>query len=114
MIGLFGSNVPNNQTVTAKYLHAAKTNGAEIAVVNPYREPGLERYWVPSIASSALFGTALADHWFDVDTGGDLAFLIGVFRAMVETGGVDEVFVGDRTSGFPAARDRALASDWES
>jgi hypothetical protein len=45
------------------------------------REPGLDRYWVPSIASSALHRTAIADHWFDVHTGGDLAFLVGVLRA---------------------------------
>ena len=74
LIVLFGSNVANNQPVTTKYLHHAKKNGAQIAVVNTYREPGLARYWVPSIPSSALFGTALADHWFDVHTGGDLAF----------------------------------------
>ena len=54
LIVLFGSNVPNNQPVTTKYLHHAKQNGAQIAVVNPYREPGLERYWIPSIADSAL------------------------------------------------------------
>ena len=76
LIVLFGSNVANNQPVTTKYLHYAKRNGAEIAVVNPYREPGLGRYWIPSIVESALSGTALADHWFDVDTGGDLAFLV--------------------------------------
>ena len=29
-------------------------------MVNPYREPGMERYWVPSSASSALFGTDIA------------------------------------------------------
>jgi molybdopterin-dependent oxidoreductase alpha subunit len=113
LIVFFGSNVANNQPVTTKYLHHAKQNGAQIAVVNPYREPGLARYWVPSIPSSALFGTPLADHWFDVHTGGDLAFLIGVFRALVEAGGVDEAFVRDRTEGFTEARDRALASDWE-
>ena len=45
---------PNNQPVTTKYLHHAKQNGAQIAVVNPYREPGLERYWIPSIAESAV------------------------------------------------------------
>ena len=50
LIVLFGSNVANNQPVTTKYLHYAKKNGAQIAVVNPYREPGLARYWVPSIA----------------------------------------------------------------
>ena len=112
LIVFFGSNVANNQPVTTKYLHHAKQNGAQLAVVNPYREPGLERYWVPSIPSSALFGTALADHWFDVHTGGDLAFLIGVFRALIESGGVDEAFVRAHAEGFEAARELALASDW--
>ena len=50
LIVLFGSNVANNQPVTTKYLHEAKARGAQIAVVNPYREPGLTRYWIPSIA----------------------------------------------------------------
>jgi molybdopterin-dependent oxidoreductase alpha subunit len=112
LIVLFGSNVANNQPVTTKYLHHAKENGAQIAVVNTYREPGLERYWIPSIASSAVFGTELADHWFDVHTGGDRAFLVGVLRALVEAGGVDEPFVRDRTIGFEEARDRALAANW--
>ena len=112
LIVLFGSNVANNQPVTTKYLHHAKQNGAQVAVVNTYREPGLERYWIPSIASSALFGTGLADHWFEVHTGGDRAFLIGVLRALIEAGGVDEAFVRERTAGFDEARDRALAADW--
>jgi molybdopterin-dependent oxidoreductase alpha subunit len=112
LIVLFGSNVPNNQPVTTKYLHYAKKNGAQIAVVNPYREPGLERYWIPSIPESALSGTKLADHWFDVDTGGDLAFLVGVLRALIEMGGIDEAFVRERTVGFEQARAQALATDW--
>lgn len=113
LIVLFGSNVANNQPVTTKYLHHAKQNGAQIAVVNTYREPGLARYWVPSIASSAIFGTDLADHWFDVHTGGDLAFLVGVFRALIESGGVDSDYVRERTTGFDEARQRARASDWD-
>jgi molybdopterin-dependent oxidoreductase alpha subunit len=112
VIVLFGSNVANNQPVTMKYLHHAKENGAQIAVVNTYREPGLKRYWIPSIASSAVFGSEIADHWFDVHTGGDRAFLIGVLRALVEAGGVDEAYVRDYTIGFEEARDRALASNW--
>jgi molybdopterin-dependent oxidoreductase alpha subunit len=113
LIVLFGSNVANNQPVTTKYLHRAKQNGAELASVNTYREPGLTRYWVPSIPESALFGTALVDHWFDVHTGGDLAFLTGVFRALIELGGIDDEFVRDATTGFAAARAAALAADWE-
>jgi molybdopterin-dependent oxidoreductase alpha subunit len=108
LIVLFGSNTPNNQPVTTKYLYEAQKNGCEIAVVNPYREPGLARYWVPSNTESALFGTKLARHWFDVHTGGDLAFLIGVLRALVEAGGVDEAFVRARTVGFEAAKQAAL------
>jgi molybdopterin-dependent oxidoreductase alpha subunit len=113
LIVLFGSNVPNNQPVTTKYLHYAKKNGAQIAVVNPYREPGLERYWIPSIPQSAISGTKLADYWFDVDTGGDLAFLIGVLRALVELSGIDEAFVLERTVGFEQARAQAVATDWD-
>jgi molybdopterin-dependent oxidoreductase alpha subunit len=112
LIVLFGSNVANNQPVTTKYLHYAKKNGAQIAVVNPYREPGLKRYWIPSVAESAIRGTALADHWFDVDTGGDLAFLVGVFRALVDLGGIDEPFVRTCTVGFDQVRAQVAGVAW--
>jgi molybdopterin-dependent oxidoreductase alpha subunit len=88
-------------------------HGARIAVVNPYREPGLKRYWIPSIASSAVNGTAIADHWFDVHTGGDRAFLIGVLRALIERQGIDEAFVRDHTIGFDQARMLAEAATWD-
>jgi molybdopterin-dependent oxidoreductase alpha subunit len=114
LIVFFGSNVPNNQPVTTKYLYHAKKNGARIAVVNPYREPGLERYWVPSVLESALFGTKLADDWFDVDTGGDLAFANGVFKALLEIpGGVDEDFVARSTTGFEDAAAVVRGQAWE-
>jgi molybdopterin-dependent oxidoreductase alpha subunit len=113
LIVLFGSNVANNQPVAMKYLHAAKKNGARIAVVNPYREPGLKRYWVPSIPQSAMFGTSLADEWFDVHTGGDVAFLIGVLRSLVEHGDLDETFIREHTTGFESARSHALDTDWD-
>ncbi len=113
LIVLFGSNVANNQPVTTKYLHHAKKNGAAIAVVNPYREPGLERYWIPSIAGSAVFGTSLADEWFDVHTGGDLAFLVGVLKALSSGDGIDEAFVRDQTQGFDEARAAADAAPWD-
>ena len=113
LIVLFGSNVANNQPVTTKYLHEAKEHGAQVAVVNPYREPGLTRYWIPSIASSAIVGTTIADHWFDVHTGGDLAFLVGVLKALDAVGGVD----ARSSRRTPAASTRrwrdAAASTWD-
>src|SRR5207253_5766390 len=69
-------------------------------MVNPYREPGMERYWVPSTLGSALFGTDIADYWFPVSTGGDIAFLYGVLKILIERGWVDEEFIGRHTVGF--------------
>jgi molybdopterin-dependent oxidoreductase alpha subunit len=112
LIVIFGSNTPNNQPVTTKYLHEATRRGAQVAVVNTFREPGLARYWVPSIAASALFGTRIADHWFDVHTGGDLAFLAGVLRALIEDDAVDDAFIERCTSGFDRARQAALDLPW--
>ena len=113
LIVFFGSNVPNNQPVTVKYLHFARKRGAGIAVVNPYREPGLERYWVPSVPSSALFGTDLAEHWFAVDTGGDLAFLNGAAKALLDLpGGVDRGFVERSTENFAAVETALRSASW--
>lgn len=114
LIVFFGSNPANNQPVAAKYLYEAKRKGAVIAAVNPYREPGLERYWIPSVPESALFGTRLADRWWDVETGGDLAFLNGVLKALLdEPGGVDRDYVRGRTSSFEAAAEAVRSQSWE-
>ena len=40
LIVFFGSNTPNNQPVTMKYLYHARRQGAKVAVVNTYFEPG--------------------------------------------------------------------------
>jgi len=111
-IVFFGSDVPNNQPVTTKYLYYAKQQGTQVAVVNPLREPGLERYWVPSVFESAVFGTRLADDFFPVHTGGDRAFATGVLKELCETDGIDRAFVRDHTTGFDAVRAQASAADW--
>jgi molybdopterin-dependent oxidoreductase alpha subunit len=100
LIVLFGSNVANGQPVFMKYLYLARKRGAKVAVVNPLREPGLDRYWVPSNVESAMFGTQMTDEWFAVNTGGDLAFLNGVLKVMLADGTVDRDFVRDHTEGF--------------
>jgi molybdopterin-dependent oxidoreductase alpha subunit len=100
LIVLFGANVANAQPVFMKYLYLARKRGAKIAVVNPMREPGLERYWVPSNVESAMFGTKMADEFFGVHTGGDSAFINGVLKILLSEGSVDRSFVRDHTVGF--------------
>ena len=74
LLVFIGANPANNQPVTTKYMYYAKRAGTKIVLVNTYREPGMERYWIPSVAESALFGTKLADETFLINTGGDVAF----------------------------------------
>lgn len=102
---VIGSNLANNQPVSMKYLHYAKQAGTRVVVINPFREPALERYWVPSIPRSALFGTRILDDFFAVRPGGDIAFLSGVLKALDELGGWDETFVAQRTTGAAELRD---------
>ncbi|HEV8131526.1 MAG TPA: FdhF/YdeP family oxidoreductase [Acidobacteriota bacterium] len=114
LLVFIGSNVPNNQPVTTKYLYYAKQKGTKIAVINPLREPGLERYWVPSVFESALFGTKLADEFFSIQTGGDISFLSGVLKCLIEGDGIDEGFIRQYTAGFDDVKSALAQQSWES
>jgi molybdopterin-dependent oxidoreductase alpha subunit len=113
LIVFIGSNVANNQPVTTKYLHVAKKAGTRVATVGPYREPGMERYWVPSKAESALFGTRISDRFFQIRTGGDIGFLSGVLKHLIERGWTAETFIAERTLGFGPLREALAGASWE-
>ena len=114
LIIFFGANPANDQPVTTKYLHEAKRLGTKVVMVNPYLEPGMKRYWVPSTLSSAVFGTDIADYWFPVSQGGDIAFIYGVLKVLFENGWHDENFVRNYSEGFDELRQATRAFDWES
>lgn len=113
LLVLFGSNTPNNQPVTTKYIYHAKKQGTRVAVINPYREPGLERYWVPSVVESALFGTRIADAFFQVHTGGDQAFIAGVIKHLIDERWTDEAFIAEQTAGFDDLKSVLADYSWE-
>ena len=113
LLVFFGSNTPNNQPVTTKYIYHAKKRGTRVAVINPYREPGLERYWVPSVMESALFGTKIADDFFQVNTGGDRAFIAGVIKHLIEQGWTDNSFIQEYTEGFDDLKAALGACSWD-
>ncbi|GII90963.1 FdhF/YdeP family oxidoreductase [Sinosporangium siamense] len=113
LIVFIGSNPSNNQPVAMKYLYHAKKAGTQIAMVNTYREPGMDKYWVPSNAESAVFGTKITDHFFGVNVGGDIGFLNGVLKHLVENGWVDETFVDKHTRDFDEAVRAVEEQSWE-
>ena len=100
LVVLWGTNPANNQPVFMKYLYLAKKRGCRVVVVNPYLEPGLERYWVPSSAESALFGTKVCDLHVPVRPGGDVALANLTLKRLIERDAVDRSFVDDHTVGW--------------
>ena len=73
----------------------------------------MERYWIPSIFDSALFGSKLADEFFQVHQGGDIAFLNGVLKHLIALGTVDKEFIEKQTVGFDELRVSIENQPWE-
>lgn len=100
LIVLWGANPANNQPVFMKYLYLARRQGTRVVVINPYLEPGLDRYWVPSNVESALFGTKMSDLHVPVRPGGDAALGNAVLKLLISRDAVDRGFVDAHTEGF--------------
>ncbi len=112
LVSFIGSNVANNQPVMMKYLYHAKKAGTKVVTIGPYREPGMEAYWVPSDLESALFGTRVSDRFFQVKPGGDRAFLYGALKVMLEQSYLDMRFIEAHTAGFDELRAALAAMDF--
>lgn len=112
LVTFIGSNVANNQPVVMKYLYHAKKAGTKIVTVNPYREPGMEKYWIPSDVESAIFGTKMTDRFFQVKAGGDMAFLHGTVKLIIENEWYDPAFIAHHTEGFDALKTYLESLTW--
>lgn len=100
LVVLWGTNPANNQPVMMKYLDIAVKRGTKVVVVNPYLEPGLERYWVPSAVESYLFGTRICTLHVPVRPGGDVALANALLRELIDRDEVDREFIAHHTAGF--------------
>ncbi len=114
----WGSVAANNQPVSTKYMYAAKRKGTKIIMINPYREPSMENYWIPSIPESAVFGTKIVDDVYQVNIGGDIAFMNGVMKHWFEMeernpgSAVDYEFVKEHVNGFDKLREHMKTQKW--
>jgi molybdopterin-dependent oxidoreductase alpha subunit len=113
LLVIFGSDVANNQPVTTKYMHYAKKAGTRLAVVDPMRKYGLERYCAPSAITSVLFGTKLLDEFFQVRVGGDIAFINGVLKALIALDRINYQFVDKHTAGFAEVKTALERQSWD-
>src|SRR5690606_40246761 len=62
---------------------------------------------------SALFGTKITDRFFQINVGGDVAFLSGVLKTMVDHDWVDRAFIDAHTTGFADLAEHLGRLDWD-
>jgi len=113
LIAVIGQNPGTNHPRMLSTLREAARRGATIVSVNPLREPGLARFAHPQKPLDMMRGgVPLAKEFIQVRIGGDLAFFLGVGKALVELGAIDHAFVAEHTAGFEAWAAHARVLPW--
>lgn len=112
VVMIIGANPASNHPRLMTTLMGLKRRGGKVVVVNPLKETGLVRFKVPSNVRSLLFGTRIADHYIQPHIGGDVAFLTGVAKAVVESGAVHQTFVEEHADGWEAFKAHLESLTW--
>jgi molybdopterin-dependent oxidoreductase alpha subunit len=119
-IFVLGQNPGSNHPRMLATLQEAKRAGATIVAVNPLDETGLKRFKNPQEVRGYLTsGTKLTDLHVPVRVNGDVAFLKGLCKAILEAearkpGSVlDHSFIEIYTEGYAAFAADIEATDWE-
>jgi molybdopterin-dependent oxidoreductase alpha subunit len=119
-IFVIGQNPGTNHPRMLSTLQAARARGAAIVVINPLRERGLESFAHPQKGKGMLgLGDPIGTHWARVKLNGDVAFLKGVMKVVLDEdrkrggGVVDRAFVDQHTSGYDALIADLDATTWD-
>jgi molybdopterin-dependent oxidoreductase alpha subunit len=114
LVFLIGANPASNHPRLMTALRRVRKRGGDVIVINPVREPGLERFKVPSSPTSLLFGSDIASWFIQPHIGGDLALLTGIAKRTLELDAHDEPFLEGHCSGWEALAASLQDHDWES
>lgn len=124
-IFFFGQNVGTNSPRMLHQLQDARKRGVPIITFNPLRERGLVSFINPQAPSEMLTNdeTCISTQYHQVKTGGDIAAITGLCKAIVEaddaamrsgqTRIVDADFIAEHTHGFEDFADFVRASSWQ-
>ncbi len=112
LLFLIGGNPASNHPRLMTTMMRMRKRGAKIIVVNPVREIGLINFKVPSNVMSMLLGTEIASTYVQVKIGGDIAFLAGLARALLEAKAVEWDFMAAHTHGGEEVVDFVFSLGW--
>ena len=109
---LIGGNPASNHPRLMRSLMQIRRRGGKVIVVNPAKEIGLVNFRVPSDPWSLLFGSEIASQYVQPHIGGDIAWLTGIIKVVLERGGLDREFIDQHTEDFEAVRQQVEATSW--
>ena len=112
LVFVIGANPASNHPRLMKSLMKVRRRGGDVIVINTIREPGLERFSVPSDPRSLVFGSNIASKIVQPHIGGDLALILGMAKHLIETDRTDEAFIKNHTRGFTAFKDHVESLSW--
>ncbi len=117
-IFIFGQNPGSNHPRMLTSLQAAKRQGAKIVAINPLDEAGLKRFKNPQEVGGVIgAGTVLRDLYLPVKINGDVPFLKGLCKALIERDDagqdvLDKEFIAEYCHGFAAFKQDMLDVSW--
>ncbi len=113
LVFVFGANPASNHPRFVKKLIDIRRRGGAVVVVNPAKEPGMVRFASPSdLRSMARGGVPIASLYIQPHLGGDLAFIQGVAKCLLDLDALDQRFMDQHTTGSDAFITGVQALDW--
>lgn len=110
---IMGQNPGTNHPRMLTSLEKTVENGGKIISVNPLFETGLRAFSHPQKLKGVLGrATPLASQHLPVRLNGDLAFLKGMLKCVLEAGAVDQDFIDQYTHGYQAFVSSMEAISW--
>jgi len=100
LVVLIGANPASNHPRLMPLLAEVRQRGGKVVVINPLQELGLQRFNVPSVPTSLLFGSEIASSYLQPHCGGDMALLKAAACLLWREGRADAAFMQNHCNGL--------------
>ncbi len=118
LIFLMGANPSSNHPRFMRILMDIRRRGGKVIVINPARERGLEKFYVPSDIRSLLLGSKIASTYIQPHINGDLPLCTGIAKALLRLAEnrpeiIDHSFIKEHTDQFGEYQQYVENTSWE-
>jgi molybdopterin-dependent oxidoreductase alpha subunit len=111
---LAGAHSSSNHPRLMNELIKLRDRGGKVIVINPVMEVGLVKFGSPAFPVKSLVpGSKIASLYLQPIPGSDVALFIGIQKALIEQGRVDQAFLQAHTEGWEAVLEQARSLSWE-